>query len=273
MAAVPENDPDLLPPLAAPDDDVAPSRARPSEPDGKPVDEAVRQRLHDIIDSATHADQLAQALIERVDALHERAAVVQHTSLEGLLDQFKALHGQLSDGLDHEQQLTHDAEQQAQATNEQARNGTASAVDALVAQTGRLGKAVSDEVQSTAATLSNLVQVQVGQFAQLTLASLADLQSKTQASWSRAQDDVRRAFDDVLHKTGESLSGSQAGSLKAGEEFVHRIEQLKSEVDDCARALGQLIGTFSELMGATRTGLNVTAGTLTDLVSIFKEIT
>src|ERR1700748_775521 len=128
MAAVPENDPDLLAPLAAAEDDGAASGARAPGPDGELVDDAVRQRLHDIIDAATHADQLAQALIERVDALHERAAGVQHTSLEGLLDQSKALQGQLSDSLDHEQQLTHEAGQHAQAANEQARNGAASAV-------------------------------------------------------------------------------------------------------------------------------------------------
>lgn len=276
--AVPaQDDLDALASLAADGEDEATAAAVDApdtnvDSDDDPANEAVQQRVHGIVDAARHAEQLAQALIERVDALHERAAAVQHASLQTLLEQLKATQSRLSDSLDHQLQHTQDVGQQAQAAGEQARSEAASAVDQLGAQMDRLGKTVGDEVQVTSTSLSNQVHAQVEQYAQQVQGRLGELLSRTQISWSRAQDEVQRAVDDVLHKTDQSLSGAQSGSLKATEESLQRISQLKSDVDHCARALGELIGTFSDLMGSTRTGLNVTAGTLNDLVTIFKEI-
>lgn len=239
--------------------------------DGADDDEVV-QRLQQIIESTRGANELATSLIERIDALHERAVVVQAPALRGLVEQLAATHGQLSESLEREVARAHEAVEQAQAATEQARNDAESSADALAAQLNQFSQVVTDEVQATSTFLADRIEARVEQQVQSLQSGLDEALSKTQASWSRSQDDLHRAVDELLQKTGQSLSGAQSESLKASQDSLQRISQLKSEVDDCARALGGIIGTFSGLMGSTRTGLNVTAGTLSDVVSVFQEV-
>jgi ABC-type transporter Mla subunit MlaD len=233
---------------------------------------ALLARLNNIVEFSVHADQLAQALIERVDALHERAAVVQHASLESLLGELKSLESRLSEGLDHGLEQCHDTTEQLRTVCEHAKSEAASGVESLNAQVHYLRETVTTEVQNTSSFMTNRVGSQVAQSTHQSLAKLEELLSKAHASWSHAHDDVQRTVDDVLGKTGHSLSDVQSGAMRSAEDSMKRIAILKSGIDDCAHALHELIGTFSDLMSGTRVGLNVTAGTLDDLVSIFEDI-
>ncbi len=70
----------------------------------------------------------------------------------------------------------------------------------------------------------------------------------------------------------ERFTRDAQGALQASERHLQRIGQLKEDIERSAQRIEAVFSLFTDAMKATQTGLNVTAGTLSDVVEIFNDV-
>lgn len=85
-------------------------------------------------------------------------------------------------------------------------------------------------------------------------------------------DTAERDVEGLLADSQQRYDGAATGVVSRLDQRLHRVMQLRSDIEGTLKDLEKTFQVFGSSMQATQTGLNVTAGTLQDVVSIFTDI-
>lgn len=236
------------------------------------ITDEMRQRMESLIEAAEQAAGLAEDLAGRIVLLQARAEVVRKSSIYQLLEQLKLQHDGLSAALGASVNQGKEVADAFMAAAESTKAEFEQGAEIAQAELQQYETAGIANIQRLAQTIQHDVQTGVQELVSESEAKMNAWIDKTTHAWTQAADQVNQHVSDVISRADEAIHSKQAEAMQSAQETVSRCVQLKDEVQKVARDLGSFIAVFSSAMGSTRTGLNVTAGTLNDVVSVFREV-
>lgn len=234
-------------------------------------DDELTERLGNLTEAAKAAEVSAQELMQRLEALDDRAAVVQQSALAALLEKLNGLHESLNN-LDEAAERASSAASDLAGATDDAKSQAQEATQAAEVQLTQMGETINSHVGILSQFLDDSLRSRVEDAAQNSAEKLEESVSAAQSAWVSAHREVEKYISDVVARTEQTLSAPERQATEAAQASLQRCVQLKSELEDCAGSVRDIISIFSDSMSSTRTGLNVTAGTLNDVVEVFREV-
>lgn len=219
---------------------------------------------------------LAQALASRMDALEQAGGDAAGPAVTA--DQLAALAGRV-------EALRERLQGECAALADE----TAAAAEALVAAAEVAEAAIEDaagEARLAADAFSETL-VELAESAAAVLAAgrddvagvagradtqLTDALEQASSAWQETAGNAQRHVDSLLDSSMSHLRGDADEAAQAMRERLQRYVALQASMADVVRRVDDTIGLFTDSMRVTQTGLNLTAGTLDDIVGVLSDV-
>ncbi|MBB3219620.1 hypothetical protein [Pseudoduganella umbonata] len=219
---------------------------------------------------------LARALADRMDTLEQAGGDPGRPGVTA--DQLAALAGRI-------EMLRERLQGECAAVADETAAAAEALAAAAVGAEAAIGDAAGEARQAAAAFSERLVELDESAAAVLAAgredvagvagraaAQLADALEQAGSAWQETAGKAQRHVDGLLDSSMSHLRGDADEAAQAMRERLQRYAALQASMADVVRRVDDTIGLFADSMQATQTGLNLTAGTLNDIVGILSDV-
>jgi DNA anti-recombination protein RmuC len=231
--------------------------------------------MSDLLESISAAQALASDLEQRLDRLIALRSAPDGQALgdlEQLADEVAAMKERVAASLAVTTSDVPEASDTLAAALDESQSQLEDAAEAVVAGTSELAEEIENTTQDFREALADDVTRRLEEARDEAIEQLERLRERAERAWSDAS---RRAASHIASVTGdctERFTRDAQAALQASERTLERIGQLKEEIERSAQSVAKAFELFADAMRTTQTGLNLTAGTLQDIVGVFSDV-
>jgi hypothetical protein len=231
------------------------------------------ERWSAVMESAATAEEAARELSQRIETLiASREEDPARERIATLAEKISALEERVRGEIALCQSEITEAGDVLEAGVEQARTIVQEAATEAREVAQEFCEAVPAAAQQVRDTIAEEAPRRVEELGAFTQQQLADLLRRAESLWTDATREAQERMDAALAEGATRLDGEVRGAIEAAQQSVQRCSQLKDDIERTAARVGEIVALFSDSMRATQTGLNVTAGTLSDVVGMLSDV-